>query len=201
MPYGRYYSRRRSYSPRAKKPTFSNEVSNTDTIVRAAFFSLTEAKLAVLFRQYENTHGKQARAYAQRTVEKWKSGQLEMSDMISKRLFALVPPLMSVDEKYQIVEAIWRKQRVHTRRTTKYVHIGPDADPEAVLKNVRDYFKSVEIGHQTPTHLASAFSWLSADDVKVKQDLMDYFLVQQRDSAMKSAELNLARIHLMISRI
>ena len=189
MPYYGYRRRWRSYS-RRNISSFSRDVANMDAVVKAAFFSLQASDRAKLFRRYEQEYGKGACSYAKQTISKWEHGQVGMSEDISKRLFKPLPPLMSVDEKYKIVEAIWKNHST-LARSIKYVRIGPDANPESVLHAIGVYFDGLNIRHAIPERLAAEFNWLAAEDVAVRQQLLNHFMVEQRRTAMTNAALNL----------
>jgi hypothetical protein len=161
-----------------------------DAVVKAAFFALRASDRTKLFRRYEREYGKGACSYAKQTIAKWEHGHVKMSEEISKRLFKLLPPLMSVEDKYNIVEAIWKKHST-LARSLKYVRIGPDVNPESVLHAIGVYFDGLNIQHAIPERLAGEFQWLAAEDVAVKQQLLNHFMLEQRRTAMANAALNL----------
>ena len=114
-----------------------------------------------------------------------------MSGMVARRLFALMPPLMPVSQKYQIVESIWKQYGPTSR---KYVYVGPDSVANDVLAAIEAYFSSLTVLYVIPARLEREFDWLSDNDVQVKQHLLNHFMDEQRRSAIASATLNLTMI-------
>lgn len=187
----RSYNRKEYGRERAKRhieeaQAFSDEVGHADESVKQAFFALSGRSRDYLLQRYGEIYGEPARAYARDTIPKWRSGTVEMSGMVAKRLFALLPPFMPAEEKNRIVEAIWRQYGPHSK---KYVYIGPDSDPEAVLASLEAYFTKVNVLYPIPDRLKKRFDWLSDNDAAAKERLLNHFMDQQRQVAIAKARL------------
>jgi hypothetical protein len=170
---------------------FSAEVGNADYIVKNAFFSLSGSARTYLLDKYESLHGASARAYADQTIHKWQSGSVQMSGMVAQRLFDLMPPFMPIAQKHQVFEIVWKQ---YGPRSSKFMYLGPDSDPQAVLSAIDNYFDGLKVQYKIPSNLERRFDWLSDNDVAVKQQLLNHFLNEQRKAAVASARLNLDMI-------
>lgn len=133
-------------------------------------------------------HGSSARSYAEKTIPKWRSGQVEMSGMVAQRLFALMPPFLPIERKHKIVETLWKR---HGPSSYKCLHVGPDSDFDAMLRDIEDHFDNLAVLYEIPDGLQRRFDWLAENDVTVKQQLLNYFMDAQRTAAIANAKLYL----------
>jgi hypothetical protein len=99
--------------------------------IRSAFLHLEEDALEELLEDYAATHGKSAATYAQKTYPKWKSGATNLSGQTMERLVALVPPYLSIDQRFELVSALLKKHKPNI--VTKTVRINVE-QPEAGFK-------------------------------------------------------------------
>lgn len=102
---------------------------------------------------------------------KWMSGQVEMSGLVAIRLFNLLPALMPLEEKYKLTESLWRHVGPSSKRRLR---VGTDASVEDAVGKAREHVEGVVNGYQIPEGLGRRFDWLSAGDVGVKQQLLNY---------------------------
>jgi hypothetical protein len=202
--YGRRTRSRNDASQRARAAhvkaakEFSDTVGAADIIVKQAFFGLSDHARNVLFDRYEHAHGKSARTYAQQNVIQWQTNQRRMSGIVARRLFDLMPPMMDATEKHQVVELIWKRYGPYSKH---FVLIGPNADVDAVMKDIEKYFSGLEILHAIPEELEKKFSWISNNDVTLKQQLLNYFMEKQLENALQSARLFIEMIIQAISAL
>ncbi len=195
------YGRERAKLHIEQARTFSAEVGYADEAVKEAFFALSGKALDDLLEIYGDTYGDLKRQYAQDTFPKWKadwerqrtggsqkwhSGVVQMSGEVAQRLFSLLPPFMPPEQKNKIVEAIWKQ---YGPRSTKYIYIGPDSDPQAVLASLEAYFNNVNVLYPIPVTLKKRFDWLSDNDAVAKERLLNHFMSQQRQVAIAKARL------------
>lgn len=192
------YRRRRWKKRRSsgwKKPTkasppkapsaaaISHLYGGIDKDVRRCFYDLPEATLKAVFKEYSTLHGTKKCEYAKRTYEKWRSGSVEMSGVISERLLALVPRFLEFGAKYDLVAKLWRKNDSAWLRVQINPAIGIDRALETVLGTV-DSLNSGGI----PDVLVGRLNWLSENDAVVAQDLFKQVRLQEyaltRDSLL-----------------
>lgn len=180
------YGRERAKRHIEQAHAFSAEVGHADESVKRVFFALSDRALDHLLRRYGETYGESARQYARDTIPKWRSGAVQMSGMVAERLFDLLPPFMPAEQKNAIVEVIWKQYGPHSR---KYLYMGTDSNPEAILNSLEAYFNNVNVLYPIPSALKRRFDWLSDNDAVAKERLLNHFMDQQRHVAVAKAGL------------
>ena len=93
---------------------------------------------------------------------------------------------MPPEQKNKIVEAIWKQ---YGPRSTKYIYMGPDSNPEAIVASLEAYFNNVNVLYPIPVTLKKRFDWLSDNDALAKERLLNHFMDQQRQVAITKARL------------
>jgi hypothetical protein len=155
----------------------SKELGGTDKDVKEYFFSLPRDELKKVFNEYGSKYGKIPQDYAQQTFPKWKSGRVRMSGVVAARLFSLLPPRMPLKDKYALVQNLWQK---YCPTSDKILLIGPDADHREIIETIRSHLLNVVMNYEIPEPLQCRFNWLAAGDVKVKEQLLNHFLQQEK---------------------
>lgn len=188
-----YSSRRSSGSARAREhirqaESLSKELGGTDKDVKSYFFSLPRDELDSILLEYENLHGKSARDYAEKTMAKWKSGNVHMSGMVAERLFSLLPKRMPIAQKYKLTESLWHHVAPKSRRN---LYVNPNISLEEVESAVRKHLEQDVSEYKIPAQIEARFNWLSQGDVAVKQQLLNYIRAKERDLAVESLHINL----------
>jgi hypothetical protein len=177
------YGRRRSYYGRASYGSerarehieearrLTAELGGADEAVKRWLFSLPKYEMARILGIYGNAYGNAARDYAEKVIPKWESGRVQMSGMVAERLFKLLPPFMPLTLKYEIVEGLWRHYGPASKRT---VYVGPDIDLPRLAALVQDHVNAIVTSYRIPSQLEQRFEWIAANDVGVKQDLLNH---------------------------
>lgn len=162
--YGRY-----RYYPRLSHRSYVSALyGGVDEDVRQIFFNLDPLRLESLFKKYESKHGYGKRQYAQRTYEKWKSGDVAMSGEISERLLILLPAVLTFDEKYELIRKLITKAQFRLERV---VRVRPDSGFEEISNSI--HIALVESQRaEIPTRIAKRLEWLSEDDARMAENLM-----------------------------
>ena len=183
------YSRRRQYSrdfgrERAREhirqaQQLTRELGGSDQDVKRYFFSLSSNRLKVILDAYEKVYGIKAREYAEETLPRWRTGSVQMSGMVASRLFNLLPPRMPIAEKYKLTQSLWKHVGPRSRMRLR---VGLDAEVENVVSKVYEHIDEVVTQYRIPDNLERRFNWLSAGDVRVKQDLLNH--VQQAEKSL-----------------
>ena len=156
----------------------SRELGGTDKDVKAYFFNLPKSKLKSILDIYENKYGFSKREYAEDTFNDWKYGRRKMSGLVAGRLFNLLPPRMPLKDKHSLVEKLWEK---YCPKSNKALLVGPNAKEEEISNSIRSHLMEVVKEYQIPEPLERRFQWLSAGDVNVQQQLLNYFLQREKD--------------------
>ena len=197
MPYPNYrfkgYHPRYRGSERARRhireaEEFTRELGGTDKDVKQYFFSLSSEQLEDIFAVYGRQYGWKARQYAEETIDKWRSGRVQMSGMVAKRLFNLLPPRMPLVEKYKLTEKLWHHVGPSSRKILK---IGLDARVDDVIVAVRHHIEQVVTYYTVPETMEKRFEWLSAGDVRVKQTLLNYLRQRERELVVEGVRQQL----------
>ncbi len=95
------------------------------------FFGLPKTDLQIILDLYEHHHGTKARDYANSTIEKWKSGRVQMGGQTASRLFSLLPPLMPLRTKYELIANLWSHCGPSSKKTLR---VGLDATMDQMLR-------------------------------------------------------------------
>lgn len=167
----------------------TEELGGTDEDVKQYFFNLSPSELGDVLDLYQAEHGKVKRAYAEETMPRWRSGSRKMSGEVAGRLFALLPPIMPVAKKFELVKTLWEGK---CPRSTKCFYIGPDAEESEIRSLVRAYLEKVVEDYQIPETIAKRFRWLANDDVDLQQELYNYFLQLNREALTDSLDERLS---------
>ena len=149
----------------------TTELGGADQKVKEWLFRLPSYELVRILDAYGKAFGQSAREYAEQAIPKWKSGQVKMGGMVAERLFTLLPPFMPLAVKYQLTESLWQHFGPSSNRT---IWIGLDADINAVRETARIHFADKASAFRIPPSMEARFDWIAADDVGVKQDLLNH---------------------------
>jgi len=178
----------------------SRELGGTDQDVKRYFFGLSPAELCLILDAYEREHGKDARKYAEGTVPTWRSGSRKMSGQTAARLFKLLPRFMPLDRKYALVESLWELQ---APRSEYSIAFGRNADAREVGEVVDRHVTATVNGHTISEGLQRRFEWLADGDAKVMQELLNHFLIRDRQLAIAAvgAEVVLILQHARVDSV
>ena len=155
----------------------SKELGGTDEDVKAYFFSLSAYELSSIMNKYESTYGKEARKYAENTMEKWKNGNVHMSGVVAERLFSLLPPIMPLETKYKLVSSLWEYVGTSSKKT---YYIPPNVCADDVVNVIREHFEQVAVNYKIPDGMENRFNWLSHGDIEIKQQLLNHLKNQEK---------------------
>jgi hypothetical protein len=166
----------------------SRELGGTDVDVKTYFFSLPSRDLQIVLDLYESHYGSQARAYANETMGDWRSGRRRMSGQTATRLFRLLPPVMPLQKKYELITNLWDHCGPSSK---KILRVGLDANFDEILSNVRQHIEGVVVHYRIPDDLEKRFEWLSAGDARIKQDLLGHLRQREKSLVIEGARLQL----------
>jgi hypothetical protein len=158
------YERARQHIEEARRLT--EELGGTDQDVKQYFFSLSASALQDILREYGNQFGSEARRYAERTIERWRSGTVTMSGMVASRLFKMLPPRMPLADKYRLVENLWNHVGPSSKKT---IRVGLDATIEQIVLAVRTHINEVVVCYRIPENLERRFEWLDVVRLRYRQ--------------------------------
>lgn len=174
----RNYGAERAAQHIAEAAELSRQLGGTDEDVKQYFFSLQKHDLDKVLEQYTLAYGSSAGEYAQLTMSDWRSGRRRMSGMVASRLYALLPPLMPLQKKYELVGNLWKH---FGPRSETHFTIGPDATTDAIIELANPILKEAVTSYQVPDNLKNRFNWLTCGDVAVYQQMLNHFLSLEKD--------------------
>ena len=93
---------------------------------------------------------------------------------------------MPLTTKYAIAEELWRHVGPSS---TKALRFGPEVAVEEIVAIVEQYISTVVINYQIPSELERRFNWLAADDVGVKQNLLNHLRNLDRSLVVEASRL------------
>ena len=150
----------------------SHQLGGTDKDVQRYLFSLSTHELGEILSEYGLDYGSSARDYAVKTMPRWRAGEVHMSGLVAERLYKLLPPRMPIESKFGLVESLWNHVGPSSEKT---FYVGVNSSQDEVSQVVREHLERAITQHGIPEHFEARFKWLSAGDVRVKQQLLNFF--------------------------
>jgi hypothetical protein len=160
-------------------------MGGTVSDVKRYFFGLKDAELNTVFAAYSRQYGASKEEYARQAFSRWKSGSTQMSGLVAKRLFDLLPPRMPIAIKLELAGNVWRH---FGRSSTHHFTVGPNADPKLFMDKFHETLTAEMQDYNIPENVKSRFDWLAAGDVSIKEHLLNYF--KQMDRKIATDSLN-----------
>ena len=173
--FDRGYEKARQHIEDAKRLT--RELGGTDQDVKKWFFTRSSNKLNSIFVAYEKNYGRTKADYAREAYPKWKSGKTQMSGTVAERLFKLLPNMMPLDDKYSLVESLWKHVGPSKKRLVK---CGGNTPVEKVVSSVEQEVMKLVTTWEIPNDLTNRFRWLSGNDSVTYQKLLAHIKEQER---------------------
>ena len=160
-------------------------MGGTVSDVKKYFFSLNNTQLDAIFAAYSSRYGPSKEEYARYAFSRWRSGFIQMSGLVAKRLFEFLPPRMPIATKLELAGNVWRHFGTSSSR---HLTVGPNADPHLVIDRIRETLTKVIQDYNIPENVKNRFDWLAGGDVSVKEHLLNYF--RQMDKKIATDSLN-----------
>ena len=107
-----------------------------------------------------------------------------MSGMVASRLFNLLPPRMPIAEKYKLTQSLWKHVGPRSRVVLR---VGLDTDVDSVVAKIYEHIEQVVTQYRIPDRLERRFNWLSAGDVRIKQDLLNHVRQAEKSLVIEGA--------------
>ena len=170
-----YYGRRRYRSWRSRGWGGSSGPSKYSLLVglfgdavgqiRQAFMSLDEEGRDELFSDYGAIHGDSAEKYARKTFPKWKSGATNLSGQTMERLVELVPPYLSPEQRFSILQLVLKRHKKSAPYRTIKINVKEPAAGFSELQSALASMSHDDVLAHLPEHVMKAASWLYDDDI------------------------------------
>lgn len=174
---------------------FSNKIFGSDKIVKEFFFSLSPKKTKEILKKYGKLYGNDKREYAEAIFERWKSGSVKMSGLVAKRLFSLLPQYMPQEQKFKIVEVLWRNHGPSSRKT---FYMDDETSVSQIVDDVKKHLDDEVNSYYIDDNLTEQFQWLAENDSIALQSLKNHFLLLEK-GLLKDSSCD--RLSLLISQL
>lgn len=180
-----------------------NELGGSIHDVKNYLYSLSDDELRPIFDKYEfivsleeqkkEGGARSARLYAEKTLQKWKDGNVEMSGIVAERFFKILPMFMPLEIKYKLIESLYDYlEEKSSDEVIKIFYIGYDINIAKLQKEINDFFDKNLISKIQYQSLENRFNWLSQNDSILKLQLINHFnnlkkniLVQDLEPTLK----------------
>ena len=166
----------------------SDQLGGTDNDVKEYFFNLNSKDLKDLLSKYGKKYGPDKKEYAEKIFPYWKSGKTAMSGLVAGRLYDLLPPMMPLEQKYSMIQALWEK---YGPKSEKILTFGKDNSIEQLHKEISAYLTNVVQDWEISDNLKKRFDWLSQGDVKLREKLLNHFKDLEKKQILDGLKLKL----------
>jgi len=140
------------------------------------FLALEPQALAQVLSEYRRAYGEKKAEYVRRVYNAWRQGAVAMSPALQERLLAFLPPLLSFDQKFRIVEALWNGTRPSSSLD---LALGPALGIDAAVALAQQRLGEARTGG-LPLAVTDVIAWLSQKDAQQTLELV-LRLGQQED--------------------
>ena len=161
--------------------------------IREAFFSLRPDDLQTLLQEYKQHYGASAYGYARKTYSDWKRGRVKLSGQTAERLLKLVPPFLSTDQRFAMVEKLCEH---HAEQKSKHVKINL-ADPSDGVQELREIaseLAQVPTMKHLPSHVMHTVEWLHDNDVVAARALLSEIDARKNSNSLKYVDEEIQRV-------
>ena len=163
----------------------SKELGGTDKDVKKWLFSRSSGELNMILSKYRNKFGDVQADYATETFQDWKSGRRKMSGRVASRFYSILPPMMPMNSKFELVESLWEHVGPKKRRV---VEAGLNSDKQEVISVVRSEIEKLTTKWTVPKNLTNRFNWLSQNDSTTYQKLLSHIKESERQLGLQVIE-------------
>ncbi len=197
----RYRSRRRQKSDyfdwaayhEEKRAAIRSEYGGIDAEVEQCFFDLDEITLNKIFDDYAKQYGQNAKIYALKVYEKWKSGNVLMSGETSERLIKILPRYLSFSDRYDLIEKMWRNRN----KRSLQVKISASESPDSAIKKIINVIEAENV-QSLPEKLKSVLNWLTDADATIAEQLLAKIFDEERRLVLESLNREVLQISKLI---
>lgn len=154
----------------------TKQLGGTDQDVKVWFFNLTGITFNNIMQEYKKLHGIKAYDYAVQTIPSWKSGQRKMSGMVAERLFNLIPKHMPIEDKFKLVDSLWKFTTVSNKLL---IRTNRETEINELVALLQSEVNRIDTDWEIPENLSNRFDWLAGDDSTTYQKLLSYIVDQE----------------------
>jgi len=185
------YGRERALQHIQEARELTQRLGGADQDVKRWFFGLPSAQLHPILEDYQRRYGASAREYADETMDKWRSGRVQMGGMVASRLFDMLPQHMPLTTKYSISAKLWHHCGPSSHEVLR---AEPGVSPYELVARARVHFEKTVAAYTIPRQLSDQFQWLAGGDVSVQQQLLNHHMAQERDFVLEALPAKLDKL-------
>lgn len=139
--------------------------------IRQAFFDINEEAREELFSDYGAIYGKEAEKYARKTFPEWSGGGTDLSSQTMKRLVRLVPPYLSPEQRFSILQSVLKHNKKQIIKTIN-INIKEPYKGFLELQDALQSMSSDDVLAHLPENVMKAALWLYDDDITVSRAML-----------------------------
>ncbi|PIG30230.1 hypothetical protein CLU93_4566 [Janthinobacterium sp. 35] len=204
-----YYNRRRYKSWRSRGSGRSSAPSKFTVLsalfgsaierIRYAFMNLDEDALDELFSDYGAIHGDSAERYARKTFPNWKNGKTNLSGQTMERLVELVPPYLSSEQRFSILQLVLKRHKRSAPSRTIRINVKQPEEGFSELQNALASMSHNDFLAHLPENVMKAGSWLYDDDITAARAMLAEAERLENDMIRTTASREIALLRRTIS--
>lgn len=161
----------RTYEP-SKYSVLNELFGNAVDAIKESFLQIDSDALVELLNDYGDMHGDAAKRYAVNTYPSWKSGKTNLSGQTMERLISLVPPYLSSNQRFFILQLVIKKHKGKGIRTKIEVNSN---EPAHGFKKIDEALSSLIVTDalsHLPSNVMDAAKWLYDDDITAARSML-----------------------------
>jgi hypothetical protein len=196
-----YYSYHRGYYWNSHHATEREKLSQLfggiDADVEKAFLNLGSDDLESLLVTYGQQYGERAEEYARETYWKWRRREVKLSGQTARRLMELVPPVLSREQRYDLVRKLRRHylSRQHLEVVTDLGKWREDVKP--AIEKLAEAWKSFAL----PKEVMRIASWLASGDVDAVHRFLSAIEAEEATSRLAYLGAEFRRIEMFLQSV
>jgi hypothetical protein len=159
---------------RAQKEDTLRRLGPAGDLAHDIFLKLEQPVLKRVFSEYKRVFGEKKYEYAKRRYNDWLTGKTEMSVELRERLLTFLPHHLSFEQKYDIVEAIWKRSG---NFGSHYFEIDSQQGIAACLNAISVSLQAM-LQRTIPENVKDTLTWLS-DDSRLSEALAQKFFERE----------------------
>jgi hypothetical protein len=150
--------------------------------IRNAFLHLDKEPLDALLSDYGAAYGHSAEQYARSTFSKWLLGTTTLSGQTMERLIELVPPYLSADQRYRLLQYVLATHKKSGTSITIRINITEPTSGFSQLGEALGSMSHNDILAHLPERVLKAAQWLYDDDITTARAMIAE--VERRENEM-----------------
>ena len=140
--------------------------------IRQAFMCLDEDARDELFSDYGAIHGDSAEQYARKAFPKWRSRATNLSGKTMERLVELVPPYLSPEQRFAILQAVLKHNKKSGTSSTIKINVKEPAQGFAELWQALASMSHEDVLAHLPENVMKAATWLYDADITASRAML-----------------------------